>query len=250
MPKTNFVDGSEIPELVRIIKTESEIAHLRKTCEITDTVFSEIFEFVKLGRNDVEVSQKLKELFIEKGVMWFNDAEPLVQSGVRGSLLSTLPDKNVIRAGLVVFDMGACVEGYNCDVQRMASIGHPSPDEERAFNKQRELCEEAIQMIKPGLKVSDLHKFAISKAREQGYDFARSVVGPTMWLGHGVGLDTHERPWIGPRDPTILETGMIFAFEPGFILPNFAVRLENIILVTESGHEQLSKFPHDLVIKT
>jgi Xaa-Pro aminopeptidase len=148
----------------------------------------------------------------------------------------------------VVLDFGGILDGYCCDLTRMASVGTPSPEARRLYDAVREAQQAAIDAVRPGVTASSVDAAAreILVARGLGEAFGHGT-------GHGLGLEVHEEPRVGrPRSDgqdTRLEPGMIFTIEPGAYVPGFGgVRIEDDVLVTEKGSEVLTSVPRDLRI--
>jgi len=133
-------------------------------------------------------------------------------------------------------DSGVEYEGYRSDITRMTTYGTPPDGFVEIFEIVREAQKNAIEAIKPGVSAESIDRVARSVIEKAGYG-----ENFTHRLGHGLGMEEHEPPWIGPGQTEVLEEGMVFTVEPGIYLPEkFGVRLEENVVVTKNGHEVLS----------
>jgi Xaa-Pro aminopeptidase len=169
--------------------------------------------------------------------------ETIVASGARGSMAHAKPTRKKLR-GATVIDWGILLDGYCTDMTRTISFGKPAPAMKKIHSVVLEAQEAAIRKIGPGVKASRIDQTAreiIEKAGYGGY-FGHS-------LGHGVGLEVHERPYIAKTSRDILEEGMVLTIEPGIYLPGKGgVRVEDMVVVTRQGPEMLSSLPRDLAL--
>jgi Xaa-Pro aminopeptidase len=150
------------------------------------------------------------------------------------------------RGDLVVLDFGGVLDGYCSDLTRTVSVGAPAPDARRLHAAVREAQQAAIEAVRPGVPATSVDAAARTLLESRGLGDAFGHV-----TGHGLGLDIHEEPRVGPARPDAptvqLEPGMVVTIEPGAYLPGFGgVRVEDDVLVTENGCEVLTSVPRDL----
>jgi Xaa-Pro aminopeptidase len=146
-----------------------------------------------------------------------------------------------------VLDFGGVLDGYCCDLTRTVSIGPASPQARRVYDAVRDAHAAAVAAVKPGVAASAVDAAARTVLSDRGLGDAFG-----HGTGHGLGLDIHEEPRVGkPRAdlPAVtLTPGMIFTIEPGAYLAGFGgVRIEDDVLVTETGHELLTTIPRQLL---
>jgi Xaa-Pro aminopeptidase len=148
---------------------------------------------------------------------------------------------------LLVLDFGGVLDGYCCDLTRTASIGPPSPEARRVYDAVLDAQRAAIAAVRPGVAASAVDAAArdVLRARGLGDAFGHGT-------GHGLGLDVHEEPRVGREradaPAVILAPGMVFTIEPGAYLPGFGgVRIEDDVLVTDTGCEVLTTVPRELL---
>lgn len=157
---------------------------------------------------------------------------------------SHTPADNIIQSGSVLFIDGGCIYNeYWSDMSRMAVLGKPSDKQVKMHKLFREATERHIEMVRPGVKASDIAKACKKFIRDAGL---------TSWgvgrMGHGIGLNFTEPPSVMLTDDTPLEEGMVLTIEPGTILPYGIFCLEEVIAVTDDGFEVLSTANKDLKI--
>jgi Xaa-Pro aminopeptidase len=169
----------------------------------------------------------------------------IVVSGQNSSLPHGVPTHKKIQKGdFVTMDFGAVVNGYRSDMTRTVAVGEVSSEQRNVY--ETVLCAKraAMEGIKPQIKCQTIDKIARDLIDEAGY---QGCFG--HGLGHSVGLDIHENPCFNTRCETLLQSGMGLTVEPGIYLENkFGVRIEDMIVVTEQGYENLTQSPDELII--
>jgi Xaa-Pro aminopeptidase len=223
-------------EDLRTVKDAAELAALRKSCALNHLVYEKLESAIVPGMTEKDVAWTLERLFREGGAESLSFA-PIVGFGPNGALPHATPGSSPLEAETpVLVDMGGRLDGYCSDQTRTWWIGEKPTD---AFRRTLELVQEAqrlaIAKVGPGVSTDELH----ATAREH---FDRHGVAGffTHSLGHGIGLETHEAPGVGPVRPTVLRPGMVITVEPGLYYPEWGgVRWEHMVVVTEDGHEVL-----------
>lgn len=239
----DLVPHSGLVESLRAIKEESELDIIRRACAITDRVFERLTKVKFVGRTEREVSWDLTCLFHEEG----GDGlafESIVGAGPTGARPHARAGDRTIGTGeLVVIDAGCTVDGYASDYTRTFATG-PLDSE----------AEEAYQVVLS----AQLAGLAAIRADTLAIDAdlaARRVVEDSSFagtfghgLGHGLGLDVHELPRLSPETDDVLAPGNVVTVEPGVYLPGkFGIRIEDDVVVTRDGIENLTGFRKDLV---
>lgn len=242
-PRTEFRDCSNILVDLRIIKSEEEIAATREAVKKAEEGMKYVFGILEEGVTERTVALKLFFKLLEVGMD--RDRLPLVLSGPRGALPHGMASERVIKKGdFIVLDFGGRIRGYTSDMTRTPVIAEPSEKQKKVYQIVLEANKVAREAVKPGKKASEIDAAArkvIEKAGYGSYFFHRT--------GHGLGLETHEKPFIGSTDQTVLRPGMIFTIEPGIYLAGeFGVRIEDDILVTVDGGETLTTLPREINI--
>lgn len=234
--------GNMIEE-IRIIKDEVEIQCIRDAAEIADKAFTHMLSFIKLGMTEREVGLEL-EFFMKRNGATDLSFPSIVASGVRSSLPHGEATEKTIKNGeFLTLDFGCIYKDYCSDMTRTIVIGDPDDKMIDIYNVVLTAQKTALSYIKPGITGIDLDSVARNIIKESGYGdyFGHG-------LGHGVGREIHEAPYISFKGKHTLKKGMIITDEPGVYIPGFGgVRIEDLICVTDNGYEVISKSPKDLI---
>lgn len=227
---------------MRQIKDAGEIAAIRRAIRVAENAFARVQKWLKPGRTEREVAARLVYEMQRLGAQGAS-FEPIVAYGATSSLPHYEPSDRVIAADAgVLVDWGARVDWYVSDLTRMLWPGSIPRRFATVYRIVKEAQERAIAVIAPGIKAGAVDRVAREHIRKSGYgkQFTHS-------LGHGFGLDVHERPGLRKKSDERLEPGMVVTVEPGIYLPGVGgIRIEDDVLVTETGHEVLSSLSKDL----
>jgi Xaa-Pro aminopeptidase len=235
-----------VVEQFRLVKDAAEVMVLRQAAEGLTSVANEAFGAVRAGVSERDVAAVIESALRRAG--YERPAfDTIVASGPNGALPHYRAGHRALHTGdLVVLDFGGVLDGYCSDLTRTVSVGQPSPDAARLHAAVRAAQTAAIEAVRPGRAATDVDAAArqVLVAHGLGEAFGHGT-------GHGLGLDVHEEPRVSkPRSdvpPVRLEPGMVFTIEPGAYVPGFGgVRIEDDILVTETGYEVLTSVPRDL----
>lgn len=229
--------------IMRAIKDEEELALLRRAQEITDDAFDHICSFIKPGMTELQIRAELEGYMLSHGAHGLS-FDSIVGSGPNGANPHARPSERVVKEGdLIVLDYGALYGDYHADMTRTVCVGTPSEEQLAVYAVVRRAHEECAKAFAAGKSARAVHELAVQVIRDAGYGdyFAHG-------LGHGVGIDIHERPSVGGRSEDTLEVGAVFTDEPGIYLPGkFGIRLEDTGVLTENGFESFARSTHDLV---
>ena len=229
----------------RRVKTAQELNNLRAAQALTDDGFAYILTRLSPGRTEREVALEL-EMHLRQNGSEGVSFDFIVASGENGSCPHAVPsDRKLQKGDLVTFDFGAVVGGMHADMTRTVALGAVSDKQKEIYDTVLTAQLAALACIKPGARCADVDKAARDVIAAAGYGdcFGHGT-------GHGVGFEIHEAPNLSPRagDKT-LEIGNVVTVEPGIYLPGVGgVRIEDMALVTENGHENLTKSKKSLLI--
>jgi Xaa-Pro dipeptidase len=228
---------------LRMRKEEKELKLMRKAAEVADRAFEEILSWDITGMTEKELA-----LRIELRIRELSDGisfEPIVASGENGANPHHEPSGRRIRKGdMVILDYGAKWKGYCSDITRTIAIGKPDKKLVEIYETVKEAQENAFQGVREGIKAREVDKAASETIARAGYGEYF-----THRTGHGLVLDVHEEPYIGPDGEVILEKGMTFTIEPGIYVPGLGgVRIEDDVVVVGDKGERLTKAERELVI--
>lgn len=242
--KADFVPLSGVIEKIRLIKSQEEINIIKVACEIADNAFTHILNFIKPGITELDVSNEL-EFFMRKQGATSSSFDIIVASGLRSALPHGVATDKIIETGdFVTLDFGAYYNGYISDITRTVAVGQPSEKLVEMYNAVLESQLLALEKVGPGMTGAQADAVARDylKSKGLGEAFGHS-------LGHGIGLEVHEGPGLNFRTEVVLEPNMTVTIEPGAYIPGVGgVRIEDDILITETGNEILNHSDKQLII--
>jgi Xaa-Pro aminopeptidase len=228
-------------EKLRRVKDEAELAAIATAAELADEAWRWALERGLAGRTELDVARGVEAWMREQG------AEPsfptIVAAGPNGALPHAEPGEREIGHGeLVVFDMGAKLAGYCSDGTRTFATGEPGERAREVYEVVRGAQAAALDAVTAGARAEDVDTVAREPIAAAGHG-ERFGHG----LGHGVGLEVHEEPRLSQRSEDVLAAGEVVTVEPGIYLPGeLGVRIEDLVVVGEDGHRNLSGLPKDL----
>jgi Xaa-Pro aminopeptidase len=228
-------------EKLRRVKDPEEVAAIAAAAELADDVWRWALERGLQGRTELDVARAAEARMRELG------AEPsfptIVAAGSNGALPHAEPGGREIGAGeLVVFDMGAKLDGYCSDGTRTFAAGEPGERARGVYEVVREAQAAALDAVAAGAGGEAVDRVArdLIEGAGHGERFGHG-------LGHGVGLEVHEEPRLSPRSEDVLAAGEVVTVEPGIYLPGeMGVRIEDLVVVAAEGHRNLSGLPKEL----
>ena len=241
--KARLVESPAIVEQMRMIKDSAEITKIRAACHLGVTLFDRLLEVVRAGVSETQVAGELEFAARRLGAeMAFST---IVASGPRSSLPHGRASQAAVPArGFVVCDYGVILAGYCSDMTRTLHVGRPPKQARRVYEAVREAQQAALDAVKPGTTVGEVDRAARKLLRRLNL-----AMFFTHSTGHGVGLEIHEAPRIAADQEETLRPGMVITIEPGVYLPGeCGVRIEDTVVVTDSGYEILTPCPKELIV--
>lgn len=238
-----FPDADLIPvakplKKLRMIKEEKEIAALKNAAELTREGFHHIRAMLKEGVSEEQLALEF-EFFCRKRGASRLSFSPIIAFGENSAYPHHRAGKDRLKNDqIVLFDLGAVVDGYAGDMTRVVFFGNPSPQLQKDYALIQSVQKKVIRLAAPGVRFGDLDKLARQELEKEG---CASLF--THGLSHGIGLDVHEYPSLkiqGGDPDLLLEPGMAFTVEPGIYRPGVGgVRYEDVVVITKTGHEEL-----------
>src|SRR5213082_3714071 len=235
LPGWKFVDAAPVTERLRIVKAPEEVALIRRAIEITQSAMTATFGQLVGGLTERDVARLLSREMQQRGA----EGGGLVQFGPSSALPHGGPAAAALeRETVVLIDCGGQVGGYESDITRTVWFGDsPAAEFRKLFNVVHDAQSAAIELGRPGTPCQDMDRAARRVITAAGYGAFF-----THRLGHGLGMDGHEPPYLVEGNALRLEPAMVFTDEPGiYQLGKFGVRIEDDCLMTENGVEVLSR---------
>jgi Xaa-Pro aminopeptidase len=243
LPQTSFVAMTEVLPMLRAVKDDDELRRLAAAAEAADESYGEILKARFAGRSEAELGADLADLLQRFGHSQVDFT--VVGSGPNGADPHHEIGERVIEEGdMVVLDFGGLKQGYGSDTTRTVHVGEPTDEEREVHELVRRAQQAGFEAVRPGVACQEIDRAARAVITDAGYGeyFIHRV-------GHGIGLTTHEPPYMVEGEQHLLEPGMCFSIEPGIYLPGrFGVRIEDIVTVTPEGGRRLNRTPHEMAI--
>jgi len=249
LPGREFRLATNVMRPLREVKDAWEIGRLRAAAHAADRVVAQIAAGRLIGRTEAEVSREVRDRLVAEG----HDAAAfaIVASGPNGASPHHQPgDRRIEPGDPIVLDIGGTLDGYGSDITRMLwvtgdSTAHaPAEAFMAAFELVRQAHRAATAAVRPGARCGDLDGVARGVVRDGGLGDAF-----IHRLGHGIGLEGHEEPYLVAGNPERIAPGNAFSIEPGVYLPGrFGVRIEDIVVCTTDGADVLNEASHDLLV--
>ena len=235
LPQTTYRALSPNLPMLRAVKDTNELSRLELAGAAADQTYDGILDVRFAGRREIDVATDLARLLREHGHEQVDFT--VVGSGPNGANPHHRAGDRVIEPGdTVVLDFGGLLLGYGSDTSRTVSVGAPSPEVQRVHDLVREAQQTAFEAVCPGVPCQEIDRVARAVITEAGY--GEQFIHRT---GHGIGVTTHEPPYMVEGEEQPLEPGMCFSIEPGIYLSGrFGVRIEDIVTVTTDGGRRLN----------
>ncbi len=230
---------------VRAIKTEEEIGAMRTAVAHSEAALNNLLHWIEPGMTEREIAAKLNEDLLAGGCDSLS-FPALVQTGPNSALPhGSVTDRALQEGEFLLIDFGGMVDSYPADITRTFCIGTPSEEMQRIYDTVLRANRAAVAAAGPGIACGDVDRAARDVIAAAGY--GEYFIHRT---GHGLGLEVHELPQIAQDVEDLLKPGMVFTIEPGIYVPGLGgVRIEENIVITEHGAEELTRFRRDLRVR-
>jgi Xaa-Pro aminopeptidase len=241
--KTRLKPTTGLVEQLRLIKDADEVSQIRASVLLAASLFQTALSVIKPGVPETQVAGEL-ELQARRAGAEKMSFDTIVAAGPRSALPHGLASSQPIPAqGFIILDYGVILAGYCSDMTRTVHAGPVSRAHRRMYNAVREAQLASIAAVRPGVETGEVDRVGRQVLKKAGFDtfFTHSI-------GHGVGIEVHELPRLARGQTQKLAPGMVVTIEPGIYIPeDGGVRIEDMVLVTESGHEVLTPTTKDLI---
>ncbi|MFQ6065668.1 MAG: M24 family metallopeptidase [bacterium] len=244
LPKASFSLASWIMAPLRMQKTSHEIRCLEKAGAVADEAFEEVIRSRLCGMTELTLATALEEAMKKRGAEKIG-FETLVASGPNSALPHHRAGQRRIEPGdVIILDYGCRIGGYCSDITRTIVCREASKEIQAIYEIVERAQEKAVRAVKVGVSAEEVDRAARQEIAKAGYD--ERFIHRT---GHGIGLDVHEEPYITQGNHLDLQEGMTFSVEPGIYLPGrFGIRIEDIVVVTQTGVQRMNRCTHTLQI--
>lgn len=241
LPDTRYRALSQSLPMMRAVKDANELGRLALAGAAADATYGEIVRVRFAGRRETEVAADLARLLQEFGHEQVDFT--VVGSGPNGANPHhEAGDRTIEQGDAVVLDFGGLMHGYGSDTTRTVCVGAPSETVREVHEIVRRAQQTAFEAVRPGVPCQEIDRVARAVITDAGY--GEEFIHRT---GHGIGVTTHEPPYLVEGEELRLQPGMCFSIEPGIYLAGrFGVRIEDIVTVTESGGERFNNTDHSL----
>lgn len=240
LPDTRFASGNDVLRQLRMHKDAAEIEFMREAGLRTDRAWNRfIAEETVTGKTEQQIAEAISRLLVEEGLQSADFA--IIGSGPNSASPHHMTSQRVVQTGdAIVLDFGGSWQHYKSDITRMVYVGEPSAKYREVYDVVLAANAAARAAVRPGVPCEDIDRAARDVITAAGYGeyFIHRV-------GHGLGLDVHEEPYMVGGNSLPLAEGMVFSDEPGIYIPNeFGIRIEDILVCTADGAESFNSHAH------
>lgn len=234
---------SDYLKQMRIIKSDEEIACITKAQRIAEAAFTKLLSSMRPGQTEKQIAAALEFMMLDLGSDGVS-FPTIAASGVNSACPHAVPsDKPVQDGDFLTLDFGATYNGYHSDMTRTVVFGKPTDEMKNIYNAVWGANTDAIKAVKADISCKLVDNVARATLDAWGYEQYF-----THGLGHGVGLEIHEAPYLNKRSGTTLREGMIITIEPGVYIPGrYGVRIEDMCVVTGDGCRIITETPKTLI---
>lgn len=241
----DFIPTEHIVERMRMVKRPDELEKIRAACAIADRALEGVLGAIREGMSELDLARELEDRLAKSGAEGV--AFPTIAAfGARASQPHAVPSAKVRlkRGDFILLDFGALHGGYRSDTTRTFILGQADERQKAAYAAVLESQLKGIAATRPGAIGREPDAVSREHTRSQGFpEFGYGV-------GHGVGLEIHELPFLSRKCEEVLAPGMVVTVEPGVYLPGWGgIRIEDTVLVGPDGPECLTRFPKDTLIE-
>ncbi|HEX9332607.1 MAG TPA: Xaa-Pro peptidase family protein [Anaerolineales bacterium] len=242
-PEADYPDASDVLSGLRLRKDQAEVEAMRHAVKIAQEALEATIPLIKMGMTEKELSAELVMQLLKHGSDPEMPFAPIVSGGPNAANPHASPSDRKLQAGdLLVVDWGAAYDGYISDLTRTFAVGDVDDEYQKIHKIVQEANAAGRAAGKPGIPCANVDKAARDVIEKAGYG-----VYFTHRTGHGIGMEGHEEPYMRGDNMQLLEPGMAFTVEPGIYLPNRnGVRIEDNVVITETGADVLSDMPREI----
>lgn len=242
--RADFVPANALLDGLRTYKDQEEIDRMIKAQRISEKAFEEILTFIKPGVTEKEIAARLEYDMLRFGAEKMS-FDPIVASGSNGSMPHAIPGEKPVQKGeFITMDFGCKFGGYCSDMTRTVALGEPTEEMKKVYATVLEAQLAGIAAVRAGVAGCDVHEAGRKVIADAGYG---AYFG--HGFGHSLGIEIHEDPRFSPAWKGTIGAGAALSAEPGIYLPGrFGVRIEDVVIITEGGCQDITLAPKQLII--
>lgn len=242
--RADFVPANALLDGLRTYKDQEEIDRMIKAQRISEKAFEEILTFIKPGVTEKEIAARLEYDMLRFGAEKMS-FDPIVASGSNGSMPHAIPGEKPVQKGeFITMDFGCKFGGYCSDMTRTVALGEPTEEMKKVYATVLEAQLAGIAAVRAGVAGCDVHEAGRKVIADAGYG---AYFG--HGFGHSLGIEIHEDPRFSPAWKGTIGAGAALSAEPGIYLPGrFGVRIEDVVIITEEGCQDITLAPKQLII--
>ena len=237
----SLVETENMIEKQRMVKDEEEIENIRRACKVTDDCFDHIVNYIRPGMTEKQIAREIDYFYYKhsEGLSF----DTIVASGENSSKPHAVPtERRIQETDIITIDMGCKINGHCSDMTRTIFVGRVPDEVKPVYDLVLKNQEQVLQYMKDNANTKQISKMVDNDFRLNNYDLIHA-------LGHGVGLDIHEGPVLSINSESVLRENMVVTDEPGiYIAGQFGVRIEDTVLITKGGCEQLTRSPKRYIV--
>ena len=242
-PEADYPDASEVLSALRLRKDPAEVQAMRRAVKIAQEALEATIPLIKIGMTEKELSSELVVQLLRQGSEPEMPFAPIVSGGPNAANPHASPSERKLQAGdLLVVDWGATYDGYISDLTRTFAVGEVADEYKKIHKIVQDANSAGRAAGRPGIPCANVDKAARDVIEKAGYGMYF-----THRTGHGIGMEGHEEPYMRGDNMQLLEPGMAFTVEPGIYLPDRnGVRIEDNVVITDTGADVLSDMPREI----
>jgi Xaa-Pro aminopeptidase len=239
--------GSSLVNVLRRTKSAEELAAMERACRVCDEAMAAVARSVQPGATMLDLTEEVEHLMLRHGSRVASFTTHVFTSFVGGkNSYEESRTEPIAEGDVVMFDFGAVVDGYCSDFGRTVCVGEPRQEVRDAYALVLAAQEAGRAALRPGVLATEVNAACRAPIEEGGHgpDFKHR-------MGHGIGMDVHERPFLSEEEQTPLEVGMTFTDEPSILVDgDFGVRIEDVVVCEPEGGRKLNRFSPELIVNT
>lgn len=244
-PGGSFASSAELMWELRSVKSAAEVEVIRRAAQIADQAVAAGWDALKPGVTERQIAAAIGAAMLADGADAPNFLAVKSGLGPHSAGNKYAADRVVQSGDIVMVDVGCFYRGYTSDMIRSASLGEPDPQHRLSHDRALAMNRACLAEVRAGVPIKKVDEARVRFLQRHNYPLP-AYAG----VGHNLGISVHELPRIGPEGDGVLQAGNVITVEPSIrVSPWGGIAVEDMVLVTESGYQELTRAPRELVIK-